>query len=59
MAILMHLEKRIRGYVFLEGVMACGSGHCHGCAVPRDGEPGYYLVCRDGPCFPLDKVVIA
>jgi dihydroorotate dehydrogenase electron transfer subunit len=47
-----------RGFVFLEGLMACGLGDCHGCAVRRDGEPGYYLVCRDGPHFPLDRVLI-
>jgi dihydroorotate dehydrogenase electron transfer subunit len=42
-------------YVFLESYMACGFGHCHGCAVPRrDG--GYALVCREGPLFKLSEV---
>ncbi|MBN2353138.1 MAG: hypothetical protein JXD23_11255 [Spirochaetales bacterium] len=42
-------------YLFLESYMACGFGHCHGCAVPRrDG--GYSLVCRDGPLFRLSEV---
>jgi dihydroorotate dehydrogenase electron transfer subunit len=51
-------EGRAQGFVFLEGLMACGLGDCHGCAVRRKGEPGYYLVCRDGPHFPVGKVVI-
>jgi len=49
---------RVEGFVFLEGLMACGLGDCHGCAVRKAGEPGYYLVCRDGPHFPVGKVVI-
>ncbi len=54
----LHRQGRTEGYVFLEGLMACGLGDCHGCAVARDGEPGYYLVCQDGPHFRLDRVVI-
>ncbi len=42
-------------YLFLESYMACGFGHCHGCAVPRRGG-GYSLVCRDGPLFRLSEV---
>ncbi len=47
-----------RGFVFLEGLMACGLGDCHGCAVPRAGGGGYYLVCRDGPHFPAAEVAL-
>jgi len=49
---------RARGFVFLEGLMACGLGDCHGCAVKKQGKPGYFLVCRDGPHFPVGTVVI-
>jgi dihydroorotate dehydrogenase electron transfer subunit len=49
-------EGRCAGYVFLEGLMACGLGDCHGCAVARRNAPGYYLVCRDGPHFPIEEV---
>jgi len=50
--------KRTEGFVFLEGFMACGLGDCHGCTVKKDGEESYFLVCQDGPVFPVSKVVI-
>lgn len=46
------------GFVFLEGLMACGMGHCHGCAAEKQGGNGYFLVCKDGPDFPVSEVVI-
>lgn len=54
----MDKNKKAEGFVFLEGFMACGMGDCHGCAVKKDGEDGYYLVCQDGPVFPASKVMI-
>ena len=50
--------RRTSGYVFLEGLMACGLGDCHGCAVGKAGGEGYYLVCRDGPHFPVGDIEI-
>ena len=47
---------RSAGFVFLEGLMACGLGDCHGCAVRKKKESGYFLVCRDGPHFPVGEV---
>ena len=54
------LEKKTgcRGFVFLEGHMACGVGNCHGCAVKKRGKDGYLLVCKDGPVFPVSEVVL-
>jgi dihydroorotate dehydrogenase electron transfer subunit len=49
-------EGRSAGFVFLEGLMACGQGDCHGCAVRKKEESGYFLVCRDGPHFPVREV---
>lgn len=46
------------GFVFLEGPMACGMGHCHGCAAEKQGGNGYFLVCKEGPHFPVSEVVI-
>jgi len=43
-------------YLFVENYMACGTGHCHGCAVKKKHKEDYYLVCRDGPLFRLDEV---
>jgi dihydroorotate dehydrogenase electron transfer subunit len=54
----LHTGGRTDGYIFMEGFMACGIGDCHGCAVKSADREGYYLVCRDGPVFPADKVVI-
>lgn len=46
------------GFVFLEGHMACGLGHCHGCATAKQSGNGYFLVCKEGPHFPVSEVVI-
>jgi dihydroorotate dehydrogenase electron transfer subunit len=43
-------------YVFVENYMACGSGHCHGCAIKKKTGPDYFLVCQDGPLFSLTEV---
>ncbi len=42
-------------WLFLESYMACGFGHCHGCAVKKSGG-GYSLVCQDGPLFKLADI---
>ena len=52
----MDREGRWTGFVFLEGLMACGLGDCHGCAVRKKKDGGYFLVCRDGPHFPIGEV---
>jgi len=46
----------------LETVMPCGVGACMGCAVKVrtiQGQDGFDFkrVCRDGPVFPLDKII--
>ena len=40
-------NKNIPVYLFLESYMACGRGHCHGCAVKHKNYDKYYLVCQD------------
>lgn len=46
-----------RGYVSLESRMACGIGACMGCVVETvDGS--LVRVCKDGPVFPIGKVVL-
>jgi len=51
-------EGGIEGFVFLEELMACGLGDCHGCAVKKAKGEGYFLVCRDGPVFRASEVVL-
>ncbi|MGN6561084.1 MAG: iron-sulfur cluster-binding protein [Thermomicrobiales bacterium] len=43
--------------VAMERSMACGVGVCLGCVV--ETTAGLKTVCRDGPVFPLDRLVLA
>ncbi len=45
------------GYISLEARMACGIGACMGCVV-KDQEGNSLRVCKDGPVFPIGKVVL-
>lgn len=45
--------------ISLETPMACGMGVCQGCAVKKKNEDGYFLVCKDGPVFYSDKIIIS
>lgn len=48
------------GYVSLEAHMACGIGACKGCVVPiktTDGSEAYARVCKEGPVFPVKRIV--
>lgn len=49
-------ENYSDGYVSLEARMACGIGACMGCVV-KDQEGNSLRVCKDGPVFPIGKVV--
>lgn len=45
------------GYISLEARMACGMGACMGCVV-KDAEENSLRVCKEGPVFPIGKVVL-
>ncbi|MGI6511436.1 MAG: dihydroorotate dehydrogenase electron transfer subunit [Catenisphaera adipataccumulans] len=45
------------GYISLEARMACGMGACMGCVV-KDQNGQALRVCKDGPVFPIGKVVL-
>lgn len=45
------------GSISLEARMACGMGACMGCVV-KDTQGKSLRVCKDGPVFPLGKVVL-
>lgn len=49
-------EKEI--YVSLEGLMACGTGICMGCAVEKKDRSGYLRICKDGPVFNLNEILL-
>ncbi|MCU7495582.1 MAG: dihydroorotate dehydrogenase electron transfer subunit [Ignavibacteria bacterium] len=44
--------------VSTECAMACGFGICQGCPIQAEDKEGYYLVCKDGPVFNINKVVL-
>lgn len=50
-------EKYSEGCISLEARMACGMGACMGCVV-KDQEGNSLRVCKDGPVFPIGKVVL-
>jgi len=46
--------------VSLETVMACGVGACLGCGVSaKSKEIGYYYVCKDGPVFNANEIILS
>ncbi len=54
-------ERNVPCYVSMEQRMACGIGACLGCAVElrrEDGSSYYGHVCKDGPVFSADRVVL-
>lgn len=52
-------QRRIPCEISLEGDMACGIGLCQGCPVQRvHGEKKYALVCKDGPTFNHQEIVL-
>lgn len=46
-----------KGYVSLEARMGCGFGVCNGC-VMTDRNGMQVRVCKNGPVFPIGKVVL-
>jgi dihydroorotate dehydrogenase electron transfer subunit len=54
------IVHNIPAQVSVENLMACGFGACVGCPVqiasPGDAETQYWLACKDGPVFYLDKI---
>ncbi|MGK9477214.1 dihydroorotate dehydrogenase electron transfer subunit [Melioribacter sp. OK-6-Me] len=51
-------EKKYDCQLSIESAMACGFGICQGCPVKKSEGEGYYLVCKDGPVFNSDQIVI-
>ncbi len=52
-------NRSLSGQVSLECIMACGVGICQGCPVESiNDEKKYRLVCKDGPVFDIQSVMI-
>ena len=54
-------EYGFPGYISMEERMGCGVGACKGCACreqnPDGKEVKYAYVCKDGPVFPIERIV--
>ncbi len=48
----------VKAYLLLETFLACGTGYCLGCAIPKKGG-GYYKLCLDGPTFLAEELDLA
>ncbi len=46
------------GYISLEERMGCGVGACFACVIPTDSHGGYKKICKDGPVFSADEVIL-
>lgn len=58
---LKALEKQYTdGYLSLEARMACGMGACMAC-VAKDAKEAemYHRICKEGPVFPIGRVVLS
>ncbi|MDR1580111.1 MAG: dihydroorotate dehydrogenase electron transfer subunit [Synergistaceae bacterium] len=51
--------RRVPLYVSLEERMGCGVGACLVCSCAVHGTAGYRRVCRDGPVFGAEEVVLS
>lgn len=57
-AVSKKLEDR-SGYISIEQRMGCGVGACYACVVPiNDGTNGFKKICKDGPVFRANEVVL-
>lgn len=47
-----------QGFISLEERMGCGVGTCFACVIATDNEGGYKKICKDGPVFQTDEVIL-
>lgn len=47
----------IKAYLVMDTFLACGTGFCKGCVIPRKGG-GFFHLCEDGPTLPAEQVDI-
>lgn len=51
------VEYSTKAFLVMDTFLACGTGFCRGCVIPRKGG-GYFHLCEDGPTLPAELVVI-
>ncbi|OGU34394.1 MAG: dihydroorotate dehydrogenase [Ignavibacteria bacterium GWB2_35_6b] len=54
------IDNNIKCEISTECAMACGFGICQGCPIDsrEQGKDKYYLVCKDGPVFDAEAIVL-
>lgn len=50
--------KEHEGYLSFEERMGCGVGACYACVLPTIDKAGYKKICKDGPVFLANEVII-
>ena len=50
------IKRKIKTYVSVETVMACGMDICQGCSIKKRGSVGYLKACSDGPVFDATRI---
>ena len=52
------MNHNIDCQISTESVMACGFGICQGCPIEKKDDGNFILVCKDGPVFKAEDVII-
>jgi len=52
------VDNNIKCEISTECSMACGFGICQGCPIDSAEKDKYYLVCKDGPVFDAEAIVL-
>lgn len=52
------IKHNIQCELSTECAMACGFGICQGCPIESSDKEKYYLVCKDGPVFKAEDIII-
>lgn len=52
------IDNNIKCEISTECAMACGFGICQGCPIDSKEKDKYYLVCKDGPVFDAEAIIL-
>ena len=52
------VDNNLKCEISTECAMACGFGICQGCPIDSIEKDKYYLVCKDGPVFDAEAIIL-
>jgi dihydroorotate dehydrogenase electron transfer subunit len=52
------VQNNLNCEISTECSMACGFGICQGCPIEKSDGDGYFLICKDGPVFKANAVIL-